>query len=461
MSVEKPGLESAPTLRQRLLSGGAWTAGARVIAGLSGFAVNVLLARLLSPEDLGAYFLLVSIASVGAMTAQLGLQLAVVRLVTQALAQDDPGRARGYIRLALVAVAVCATVLWVLIGLTGQSFAVAIFSSVALAHVAWLGGAWLAGLAVMNLVSEAFRALHDYRMAGALGGAGSTLLMLAALLLVYVTRSRADLFLVCLLATLMVVVCALWGMTVLQGRVRRLGPVSAVSSGEMFTVSLPLLVTGLAIFVATQADLWILGMYRDKDEVAMYGAAMRLVQLVTMPMLMMNAVLGPSISEQFSKGNKARLERLLRASAALIGLPALVALTLIALAAGPVLGWVYGDYYRSGAMALLLVSAGQVVNVLTGSAATVLMMTGHQRASMVISAATGTGLIAGGLLVVERHGINGVAAVTAAMVAMHGLLSAAWVRRSTGIKTHCGLEGIADVAGELRRFLPGGLGARS
>lgn len=237
----------------------------------------------------------------------------------------------------------------------------------------------------------------------------------------------------------------------------RLGPPATVRLGELLHVSLPLLVTGVAIFVSTQADLWIIGIFRDKDEVATYGAAVRLVQLVIMPMLMMNAVLAPSISEQFSQGHKARLERLLRGCAALAGLPALTALALIVFSGGPVLAWVYGDFYRSGASALLLVAAGQVVNVLSGSGAVVLMMTGHQRSAMAISAATGAGLVVGALLVVDRYGLNGVAAVAGSMTALHGLAAAAWVRRATGMKTYCSLTGIADVALGLHRHLRGNL----
>ena len=121
--------------------------------------------------------------------------------------------------------------------------------------------------------------------------------------------------------------------------------------------------------------------------------------------------------------------------------------------AGSVLEWVYGAYYRGGTVALLLVSAGQAVNVMCGSAAVVLMMTGHQRAAMTISTATGVGLIFGGLLVVDRYGLNGVATVAAVMIALHGLACLVWVRLSTGMWTHCGWRSLADVSQELRYLL--------
>ncbi|MFN0040743.1 MAG: lipopolysaccharide biosynthesis protein [Burkholderiales bacterium] len=440
-------------MKRRLLSGGVWTVATKIVAGASGFAVNAVLARLLAPEDLGAYFLLVSAASVGAMMSQLGMQVALVRLVSEALAQGNGARARGYIRSALCVVAVAATGLGVLMAWSGGEMALRIFHSAALAEIAWLGGAWLAGLAVTNLVAEAFRGLHDYRVAGVLSGAGSNLLMLATLGLIVPIWDRAGLLLVTGLGAAAVILSAVAGLVMLRRRTSHFGPADTVSVRQMLAVSLPLLVTSLAIFVSTHADLWILGMYRSPDEVGIYGAAVRLVQLVLMPMLMMNAILAPAISEQFSQGHRVRLERLLRGSAALAGLPALGALIVIGLAASPLLGWIYGDAYRSGATALLWVSAGQVANVLCGSAAVVLMMTGHQRAAMVISVLTGAGLIAGGMLTVDRYGMNGVAAVTGLMTAAHGLLCAVWVNRVLGIRTYCDWLGIADVAARVRLAL--------
>ena len=48
---------SKHSLRRHLLSGGGWALGGQIIATLTGLAVNVLLVRLLTPKEMGAYFL--------------------------------------------------------------------------------------------------------------------------------------------------------------------------------------------------------------------------------------------------------------------------------------------------------------------------------------------------------------------------------------------------------------------
>ena len=52
-------------LKRRLLTGGAWASGGKFVATLTAFATNALLARLLSPQDFGAYFLAFSVVLVG------------------------------------------------------------------------------------------------------------------------------------------------------------------------------------------------------------------------------------------------------------------------------------------------------------------------------------------------------------------------------------------------------------
>lgn len=72
-------------LGSRLLSGGVWVLGGKVFIAASGLLSGALLARLLTPRELGAYFLAYSIVLFGSMLGSLGLQGAATRLVAQSL----------------------------------------------------------------------------------------------------------------------------------------------------------------------------------------------------------------------------------------------------------------------------------------------------------------------------------------------------------------------------------------
>ena len=84
------------TLKQRLLSGSAWTLTGKAASVLAALIVNALLARLLSPQDFGAYFLAFSMVYLGATVGALGLNQLVVRFVAESMGLGQFGRVRCY-----------------------------------------------------------------------------------------------------------------------------------------------------------------------------------------------------------------------------------------------------------------------------------------------------------------------------------------------------------------------------
>lgn len=70
-------------------SRGAWAFIFRLLASVSGFVTSVLLARLMAPAEVGAYFLLLSAVSVVAAFSLFGLNFSLVRLVAEALGKGE------------------------------------------------------------------------------------------------------------------------------------------------------------------------------------------------------------------------------------------------------------------------------------------------------------------------------------------------------------------------------------
>src|ERR687893_2632992 len=109
---------SMQLLKRRLLSGGAWAFGSKILVALAGLVSSALLARLLTPQALGTYFLALSILNVGTSLGALGLTKTVVRLVAQCMGLNLFGKVRRVIR---VVVGVCT------LGALGVGFAYLLF----------------------------------------------------------------------------------------------------------------------------------------------------------------------------------------------------------------------------------------------------------------------------------------------------------------------------------------------
>ena len=123
----------------------------------------------------------------------------------------------------------------------------------------------------------------------------------------------------------------------------------------------------LLTFKTTQADLWIAGLWCPHDQLALYGAARRLVLLVALPLQMMNLTVMASIAELFGQRRLGDLEHLLRSSALYAALPACVFIAGLIVWGGPLLELLFGPFFRQAATALSILGIGQLFLVGVGS----------------------------------------------------------------------------------------------
>jgi len=164
-------------------------------------AVNVLLARLLTPKEMGAYFLTLSLVLVATIVAQLGLNLTIVRLVAESMGTGRPGRARQSVlwtlRLAGIGTLVVACSL--AFG-GGQWIAERMFHSALMPQVMGLSAVWMAALTFQSLIAETFRGFHDIRFATIFGGVTTSILSMLLFATLWLLQGHGDLDQVIMLA---------------------------------------------------------------------------------------------------------------------------------------------------------------------------------------------------------------------------------------------------------------------
>ncbi len=447
-------MEGRGRLLPRLLRGGAWVAGGRIATGATALALHALLARLVSAEELGLYFLLLALASAGGSMAHLGLAQPAVRLIASALALDLPGRVRAAIVQLLMLGLLLATgaggLLWFAFhsGLADRMFGQSDLTGLAL-----LAALWPAFLVMQALLGEIWRGLHDWPRATLFGG------LLASLLGITVLAAGSLVGGIGLSDALAIVLAAL-ALSLLVGAVElcrhfvRLGRTGDLPGRETLRLTLPLLFAALPWLVLDHAHLILLGMMRPTTEVAVYGAALRLVTFIAMPLVMVNAVLAPFIAGLYARGEHHRLERLLRDAAGMVSLAALSGFLVIALSGDLVLGWVFRPEFRTGATALTILALGQVIGLWFGSAGLTLILTGHSVLPMLLVAGAALAEVGLGLALIPRLGIEGAAAAQALSLA--GLRLAFWL----GLRAGTGLRSDAAPGRLAMRLRPGRLVGR-
>lgn len=432
------------SLKRRLLSGGMWAVSGRAVAALTGLASNALLARLLTPQDFGAYFLAFSFVSFGVLVGALGLGELSVRLLAENLALSRPDRVKRIVKIVCVwgfvgAVAVGGAYLVI-----GQNLAERIFGSSELAAVTALVAGWMVLMSLHNLMAEIFRGFHDIRLASIFKRLLSTSLLTLCLAVLIFFRNQISLEFVILLALLSSLASILLGGLLLRRKVDSLPTLepreSKANSLGMFRAAWPLLITSLVIFILNQADLWIVGAFSGQENVALYGAAVRLVIMVVIPLQIVNLIVPPVIAEMHSQGRTNALERTLRIAATLTAIPAAIVLVAFIVFGGQILSVVFGSYYQAAGLILALLSLGHLVNVWVGACGQTLMMTGNQNTMMVITVFSGLVFVVGGLFAVREYGVVGVATVTAGSQMLQNILMLLAARAKVGVWTHVGFR---------------------
>jgi O-antigen/teichoic acid export membrane protein len=407
-----------------------------------GFVINALLARLLTPAELGAYFATFTLVLVASIVAQLGLNRVAVRYVSAALGTGRPGQARSVVRTVFTAgtLAAIGAGSLLLFGV-GDWLARAVFHSDVMADVIPVAAAWLVVQSLRSLLVETFRGFQEFGMATVFDSLlvdALSALTFGSFLIMRIRPSVGDVLAISV--GYAAVVAAIAGALLLR-RVRRLAGPGDVDRREIVAMAWPVLITDFAIYLlGTGADLLVLSAFRPLPEVALYGAASRLMMLVVAPFRIIQGVTPPLIAELYAQGRKRELEQGIRAAATLAALPAALAL-LVFLVLGPaVMGQIFGPYYRDGATILAVLSAGRLIAVWTGSCGLALMMTGHQKSMMYITVFSGVVSITAALLVAPRFGGVGVAVATATTASMQNLLQLYLAKRLVGVSTQAELS---------------------
>jgi O-antigen/teichoic acid export membrane protein len=201
---------------------------------------------------------------------------------------------------------------------------------------------------------------------------------------------------------------------------------------EWMRVAAPLFaVTGLSMLL-TRLDVVLVGSLVGATRAGEYVLAARTAQLASFGLIASNLAVGPAVAQLHVRGDRERLQRAATHAARIAVAVALVAVLVVVLGR-PVLEWLTGRDYTQVWSLLVILTAGQVVNAVTGPVGPLLDLTGHQDWNAAILLATVLLSLVLGYLAIGAWGLYGAAFVTAGMIGLRNLVSWAVVRRKLGV----------------------------
>ncbi len=393
----------------------------------------------MAPAEVGAYFLMLSAVSVASAVSLFGLNFSLVRLIAEAMGKGERERGLEVIRrgtgVALFFSLAISSISYFVLRHGIAAFGETPFSD---GYLPALVAVWIFFSAALMLLSEIYRGLQILFMASVLNGFLASFLAALGLFAYWIVSGVGELSGVVGIIVISTAASCFFGYVVLA--VFEGGGVSVRGWRALLKMSAPLWIANLMLIVLLQVDVWILASSTDRATIGLYGAASRIIQFLTFPMLVINSALMPIISELFSRGEGEKLEKVVRGAAMIGFLPALLVFLLFLFWGGEILQYVYGVEYGEAGMVLVVLAAGQLISIVCGPAGYTLMMTGKQTLMMWVTLAAGIFSVTMSLALVSNYGALGVAVATSVGLATQCIFMWFSAYRATGIWTHPSMD---------------------
>lgn len=402
----------------------------RVFGAGFAFLLNVIIGRLLGIEGAGYYFLALSVASMSAVVARLGLDHTVLRYVATEAAEGRWGRVAGVLRLSVILVGVTTCSLALGLVLSAGLLSSEVFGDPALApHLRWIALS-ICGFSVMMVTSEALKGLGRIRDSMLVSGViyPATGLVLIWPLVQWLGAPGAAFGYSAATLTAAGIGWVLWQRALPDAAHEpasfELGTLWR-SSNKLWVMSM--INSGLLVW----APLFLLGIWGTAAETGLMGVALRVSVLVTLFLTAVNAIATPKFARLLAAGDLALLQRTSRRFALLIIIGASPILAVMILAPRLVMS-LFGTDFAIGGTALMILAVGQAVNAATGLSGYLLLVSGNERDLRTSAIVAAVVMLICAFTLIPAFGLIGAALTSAAPVAVMNLANLALVKVRLG-----------------------------
>uniref|UniRef100_E6VNX7 Virulence factor MVIN family protein n=1 Tax=Rhodopseudomonas palustris (strain DX-1) TaxID=652103 RepID=E6VNX7_RHOPX len=404
----------------------------RVVSAALAYGAQILLARWMGASDYGIYvYVWTWVLLLGSML-DFGISASAQKIIPEYRASGDLDRLRGFLsgsRWGTLAASgmvslLLAALVWALSPLIGDATVVPLY----------LGCLTLPAFVVANTQDGIARS-HDWMRLGLM----PQFIIRQALIIGFTAGLFALGFDLGAVAAMAASCAAVW--IAMLGQMlalnRRLaghvpaGPRAYDVRGWLAT-SLPILLVESFYLLLSYTDVLVLQQFSTPEEVGIYYAVVKTLALVSFIHYAMSATTAHRFTEYNAAGDTVRLAAYVRHAIQWTFWPSLAA-TLVLLALGKPLLWLFGPQFTAGYGIMFVAAIGLMVRAAIGPVERLLNMLGHQHVCALAYALAFAVNLALCLILVPRFGGYGAAAATSAALTFETVLLFWIVRKRLGL----------------------------
>lgn len=379
------------------------------------FAFGIFVARALGPDQFGLYALGLTIFNTLALIVPLGLDMGVVKFVSQQRGLGEQDKARSTIFQAVSITIVSGLLSGLGLALIAGWLSTVIYKNAALMPILLFFAVATPMLSVTTVLISILQAFHTVRH---------------TLLIKYLWEPVGRFILAALMLWAgfgLYGVLAAWVFTLGISVIVALRSTSQIADislqrrpqwvqgnlQAMAAFCFPLIISTVFRAVAPRSDLLILGYWTNASNVGIYNAAFQTSAILALVLGSFNTSFAPMIGKAFANQEWETVKGLYQAICRWIFIFTFPLFICMVIFRQDILR-VFGADFVEGAACLVILAGGQLFNTVIGSANTILLMSGDSKKVMLNTIIIGLLLISANWILIPRFGIIG-AAVSASI----------------------------------------------
>ncbi len=396
--------------------------------------MNLVVARTLSLEDSGAFFLSFAFITFTGMICTLGLNNAVVKYLGIHTDDQAYGKIKGIVNVSVIAVLSVAVLTSSLIIIFRDVVVFDLFDKPILLDLIPYMALSIPFYALYMLFGFVFQGTHNASASTFIQSISTPFIFTAILVSLYCGYQSLS-----LKTSIQVLTCSYFSSLLVALFVWRRSP---TNKGELNYQGLSELYESAKpfwlILIMQQTLLWagqlIAGGMLPIQDVALLSVSQRISALVSFVLIAVNMVAAPKFAAIAKKGNLDELRRVSKFCSRLMLVVSVPILLIMILFSDFILS-IFGEQYLAAGSILIVLLLGQFINVWSGSVAYLLNMAGYENDMRNIVLVTGIITLLLMFLLTSHYGVLGTALATAIGLCIQNLLAVIFVKLRLGFNT--------------------------
>lgn len=352
------------------------TAIGLVVLNVMSFVNNAIITRTLGADQYGLYVLATRILEFIIVAASLGLSNSLIRFVSMYSGKKNQSMIKGTIVYVLKLSLIASIVFFVITTVLSGYIAEVIFERPDLKLYLRLILIVLPFIVFFNIILNTFIGLKLIKFQVLFANILSPLLFFVLISIVFLAGFGLNGLVAMHISNIAILSAAAWIVMKKKYFKKVENVIPNVEVKKIWNYNVPVYAAYFANTAFRLSPIFILGYFLDNTEIAVFNVSYKVGALVLFSMSAFRIIFMPTISELFAKKDKETISGLFKTITKWIFTFSLIVFSLVTIFNEPILN-IFGNEFTTGALVLIIIMAGELVNASTGLVGAIILMSGR------------------------------------------------------------------------------------